>query len=142
MGGIKKMKILIVDDSSMTRKDNEESVKSVGGAHHEVISVSNKIEAERKCFEKFDVELIITDMNFPMEKGGKVELAGFEFLNNVAREYNKQGKTFPKVLIYSRYLVSEGKMELFDEAVPKDSIIQEMFPWRLRRRLKEMIEKT
>lgn len=134
------MKVLIVEDSPRARRDLEIITRSLGG--EDIISTSYEEEAEEIC-NRYDVGIIVMDMNFPIKKGGNAELTGFRMLNNIAEICRQRKKSFPSVIIYSGYEVSEEKKkEQLNDAVPKEKIVQEVFPWTLRSRLAELIKKT
>lgn len=73
---MKKLKVLIVDDSSVMRKIVERALRQAGLDIGEVVEASNGAEALAEV-QKGSLDLILSDINMP-------EMDGLEFLKSVA----------------------------------------------------------
>jgi two-component system, chemotaxis family, chemotaxis protein CheY len=73
---VKKLKILIVDDSSVMRKIVERSLRQAGLEITEVLEASNGAEALTEV-QKGSIDMILSDINMPV-------MDGLEFLKNLA----------------------------------------------------------
>jgi len=73
---VKKLKVLIVDDSSVMRKIVERSLRQAGLDLGEVLEAGNGAEALMEV-QKGSLDLILSDINMPA-------VDGLEFLKNLA----------------------------------------------------------
>lgn len=73
---MKKLKVLIVDDSSVMRKIVERALRQGGLDIAEVLEASNGAEALAEV-EKGSLDIILSDINMPV-------MDGLEFLKNLA----------------------------------------------------------
>jgi two-component system chemotaxis response regulator CheY len=73
---VKKLKVLIVDDSSVLRKIVERALRQAGLELSEVLEASNGAEALAQV-EKGGLDMILSDINMPV-------MDGLEFLKNLA----------------------------------------------------------
>ncbi|MFY9804714.1 MAG: response regulator [Candidatus Acidiferrales bacterium] len=73
---MKKLKVLIVDDSSVMRKIVERALRQAGLDIAEVVEASNGAEALAEV-QKGSLDLILSDINMPV-------MDGLEFLKGVA----------------------------------------------------------
>ena len=73
---MKKLKVLIVDDSSVMRKIVERSLRQAGLDLSEVLEASNGAEALVEV-QKGAVDMILSDINMPV-------MDGLEFLKNLS----------------------------------------------------------
>jgi two-component system, chemotaxis family, chemotaxis protein CheY len=74
---MKKLKVLIVDDSSVMRKIVERALRSAGLELSEVLEAGNGAEG-LTAVEKGGVDLILSDINMPV-------MDGLEFLRNLSK---------------------------------------------------------
>jgi two-component system, chemotaxis family, chemotaxis protein CheY len=86
---MKKLKILIVDDSSVMRKIVERSLRQAGLDLSEVLEASNGAEA-LAAVQKGSLDMILSDINMPV-------MDGLEFLKNLAGVETAKG--VPVVMI-------------------------------------------
>lgn len=86
---MKKLHVLIVDDSSVMRKIVERSLRQAGLELAEVKEASNGAEALTEV-QNATFDLILSDINMPA-------MDGLEFLRNLANEPSAQG--VPVVMI-------------------------------------------
>jgi two-component system, chemotaxis family, chemotaxis protein CheY len=73
---VKKLKVLIVDDSSVMREIVERALRQAGLELSEVLEASNGAEALAQV-EKGGLDMILSDINMPV-------MDGLEFLKNLA----------------------------------------------------------
>jgi two-component system chemotaxis response regulator CheY len=73
---VKKLKVLIVDDSSVMRKIIERALRQAGLDLSEVLEASNGAEG-LAAIEKGGLDIILSDINMPV-------MDGLEFLKNLA----------------------------------------------------------
>jgi two-component system, chemotaxis family, chemotaxis protein CheY len=73
---VKKLKVLIVDDSSVMRKIIERALRQAGLELTEVLEASNGAEALVEV-QKGSLDMILSDINMPV-------MDGLEFLKNLA----------------------------------------------------------
>ena len=73
---MKKLRVLIVDDSSVMRKIVERSLRQAGLDLTEVLEASNGAEALTEV-QKGSLDMILSDINMPV-------MDGLEFLKNLA----------------------------------------------------------
>jgi two-component system, chemotaxis family, chemotaxis protein CheY len=73
---VKKLKVLIVDDSSVMRKIVERALRQAGLDIGEVVEAANGAEALAEA-QKGSLDLILSDINMPV-------MDGLEFLKSVA----------------------------------------------------------
>ena len=73
---MRKLKVLIVDDSSVMRKIVERALRQAGLELTEVLEASNGAEALTQV-EKGGLDMILSDINMPV-------MDGLEFLKNLA----------------------------------------------------------
>jgi two-component system chemotaxis response regulator CheY len=73
---VKKLKVLIVDDSSVMRKIIERALRQAGLDLSEVLEASNGAEG-LAALEKGTLDIILSDINMPV-------MDGLEFLKNLA----------------------------------------------------------
>jgi two-component system chemotaxis response regulator CheY len=73
---VKKLKVLIVDDSSVMRKIIERALRQAGLDLTEVLEASNGAEALVEV-QKGSLDMILSDINMPV-------MDGLEFLKNLA----------------------------------------------------------
>ena len=73
---MKKLKVLIVDDSSVMRKIVERALRQAGLELTEVVEASNGAEALAQA-EKGGLDMILSDINMPV-------MDGLEFLKSLA----------------------------------------------------------
>ncbi len=71
------MKILIVDDSSTTRKIMRNILVSLN--YHDILEAQNGSEALQKVYENEDINVLITDWNMP-------EMDGLELVKKIRCE--------------------------------------------------------
>jgi two-component system chemotaxis response regulator CheY len=74
---MKKLRVLIVDDSSVMRKIVERALRSAGLELSEVLEASNGAEGLAAA-EKGGLDLILSDINMPI-------MDGLEFLRNLSK---------------------------------------------------------
>ena len=74
---MKKLRVLIVDDSSVMRRIIERSLRQAGLDLTEVLEASNGAEALTEA-EKGSLDIILSDINMPV-------MDGLEFLKNLAK---------------------------------------------------------
>ena len=86
---MKKLKVLIVDDSAVMRKIVERALRQAGLELNEVLEASNGAEALAEV-EKGSLDIILSDINMPV-------MDGLEFLKNLAKL--EAGKGVPVVMI-------------------------------------------
>jgi two-component system chemotaxis response regulator CheY len=86
---VKKLKVLIVDDSSVMRKIVERALLQAGLDMGEVVEASNGAEALAEV-HKGSLDLILSDINMPV-------MDGLEFLKSVAGVESAKG--VPVVMI-------------------------------------------
>jgi two-component system, chemotaxis family, chemotaxis protein CheY len=86
---MKKLKVLIVDDSSVMRKIVERALRQGGLDLGEVLEAANGAEALVEV-QKGSLDLILSDINMPV-------MDGLEFLKNLAGV--EQAKGVPVVMI-------------------------------------------
>jgi len=86
---VKKLRVLIVDDSSVMRKIVERSLRQAGIEIGEVAEASNGAEALAEV-QKAPFDLILSDINMPA-------MDGLEFLRNLANI--ESAKSVPVVMI-------------------------------------------
>jgi two-component system, chemotaxis family, chemotaxis protein CheY len=86
---VKKLKVLIVDDSSVMRKIVERALRQAGLVLSEVLEASNGAEALAEL-QKGPTDMIFSDINMPV-------MDGLEFLRNLPNVENAKG--VPVVMI-------------------------------------------
>jgi len=86
---VKKLKVLIVDDSAVMRKIVERALRQAGLELTEVLEASNGAEALAEV-QKGSLDIILSDINMPV-------MDGLEFLRNLATL--EAGKGVPVVMI-------------------------------------------
>jgi len=86
---VKKLRVLIVDDSSVMRKIVERSLRQAGIEVGEVLEASNGAEALAEV-QKSAFDLILSDINMPA-------MDGLEFLRNLSNIESAKG--VPVVMI-------------------------------------------
>ncbi len=86
---MKKLKVLIVDDSSVMRKIVERALRQAGLELTEVLEASNGAEALAEV-QKGALDMILSDINMPV-------MDGLEFLKNLANVESAKG--VPVVMI-------------------------------------------
>jgi two-component system chemotaxis response regulator CheY len=86
---VKKLKVLIVDDSAVMRKIVERALRQAGLEISEVLEASNGAEALVEV-QKGSLDIILSDINMPV-------MDGLEFLRNLAKL--EAGKGVPVVMI-------------------------------------------
>jgi two-component system chemotaxis response regulator CheY len=86
---VKKLKVLIVDDSAVMRKIVERALRQAGLEIGEVLEASNGAEALVEV-EKGSLDIILSDINMPV-------MDGLEFLKNLNKV--EAGKGVPVVMI-------------------------------------------
>jgi two-component system, chemotaxis family, chemotaxis protein CheY len=86
---VKKLKVLIVDDSAVMRKIVERALRQAGLELNEVLEASNGAEALAEV-QKGSLDIILSDINMPV-------MDGLEFLRNLANL--DAGKGVPVVMI-------------------------------------------
>ena len=86
---MKKLKVLIVDDSAVMRKIIERALRQAGLELSEVLEAGNGAEALAQV-EKGQLDLILSDINMPV-------MDGLEFLKNLATVESAKG--VPVVMI-------------------------------------------
>jgi two-component system, chemotaxis family, chemotaxis protein CheY len=86
---VKKLKVLIVDDSAVMRKIVERALRQAGLELNEVLEASNGAEALVEV-QKGSLDIILSDINMPV-------MDGLEFLRNLANL--DAGKSVPVVMI-------------------------------------------
>jgi two-component system, chemotaxis family, chemotaxis protein CheY len=86
---VKKLKVLIVDDSAVMRKIVERALRQAGLDIGEVLEASNGAEALVEV-EKGSLDIILSDINMPV-------MDGLEFLKNLSKV--EAGKGVPVVMI-------------------------------------------
>ncbi len=86
---MKKLKVLIVDDSAVMRKIVERALRQAGLEISEVLEASNGAEALVEV-QKGSLDIILSDINMPV-------MDGLEFLRNLAKL--EAGKGVPVVMI-------------------------------------------
>lgn len=111
----------------------------------ELLEVNNYIiasyaeEAKEKCFSNYDVDIIISDMQFPIEKGGAVVTdSGINLINEIENAYKVAKKTMPSIVVYSTIDIVEiwkkqGKI------VPEWFVAQTIVPMDLKYILKSIL---
>jgi two-component system chemotaxis response regulator CheY len=99
---MKKLRVLIVDDSSVMRKIVERSLRSAGFDLSEVLEASNGAEALNLA-KNGPIHLILSDLNMPA-------MDGLEFLKNLATVETAKG--VPVVMI-----TTEGSEARVKEAI-------------------------
>ena len=86
---MKKLKVLIVDDSSVMRKIVERALRQAGLELTEVLEASNGAEALLQV-QKGSLDMILSDINMPV-------MDGLEFLKNLANI--ESARNIPVVII-------------------------------------------
>jgi len=86
---VKKLKVLIVDDSAVMRKIVERALRQAGLEITEVLEASNGAEGLVQV-EKGSLDMILSDINMPV-------MDGLEFLKNLATMESAKG--VPVVMI-------------------------------------------
>jgi two-component system chemotaxis response regulator CheY len=86
---MKKLKVLIVDDSSVMRKIVERALRQAGLELTEVVEASNGAEALAEV-QKGSLDMILSDINMPV-------MDGLEFLKNLANV--EAAKGVPVIMI-------------------------------------------
>jgi two-component system, chemotaxis family, chemotaxis protein CheY len=86
---MKKLKVLIVDDSSVMRKIIERALRQAGLDLTEVLEASNGAEALTEA-QKGPLDIILSDINMPV-------MDGLEFLKNLTKV--EAAKGVPVVMI-------------------------------------------
>jgi two-component system, chemotaxis family, chemotaxis protein CheY len=86
---VKKLKVLIVDDSAVMRKIVERALRQAGLELNEVLEASNGAEALAEV-QKGSLDIILSDINMPV-------MDGLEFLRHLATL--EAGKGVPVVMI-------------------------------------------
>ena len=86
---MKKLRVLIVDDSTVMRKIVERSLRQAGLDIAEVLEASNGVEALAEV-RKGNLDLILSDINMP-------SMDGIEFLRALAGL--EEGKGVPVIMI-------------------------------------------
>jgi len=86
---MKRLKVLIVDDSSVMRKIVERALRQAGLELTEVLEASNGAEALLQV-QKGSLDMILSDINMPV-------MDGLEFLKNLANIESAKG--VPVVMI-------------------------------------------
>jgi two-component system chemotaxis response regulator CheY len=86
---VKKLRVLIVDDSSVMRKIVERSLRQAGLDLAEVLEANNGAEALAEV-QKGSLDLVLSDINMPV-------MDGLEFLRNLAGVESAKG--LPVVMI-------------------------------------------
>ncbi|MGB9333951.1 MAG: response regulator [Candidatus Acidiferrales bacterium] len=86
---MKKLKVLIVDDSAVMRKIVERALRQAGLEISEVLEASNGAEALVEV-QKGSLDIILSDINMPV-------MDGLEFLRNLTKL--EAGKGVPVVMI-------------------------------------------
>ncbi len=86
---MKKLKVLIVDDSSVMRKIVERALRQAGLELTEVLEASNGAEALAQV-QKGSLDMILSDINMPV-------MDGLEFLKNLANI--ESARNIPVVMI-------------------------------------------
>ena len=86
---MKRLKVLIVDDSSVMRKIVERALRQAGLELTEVLEASNGAEALAQV-QKGSLDMILSDINMPV-------MDGLEFLKNLANIESAKG--VPVVMI-------------------------------------------
>ena len=86
---MKKLKVLIVDDSSVMRKIVERALRQAGLELTEVLEASNGAEALTQV-QKGGLDMILSDINMPV-------MDGLEFLKSLARV--EAAKGVPVIMI-------------------------------------------
>ena len=86
---MKKLKVLIVDDSAVMRKIVERALRQGGLDFGEVLEAGNGVEA-LTAVKKGGLDLILSDINMPV-------MDGLEFLKSIAAENLAKG--VPVVMI-------------------------------------------
>ena len=86
---MKKLKVLIVDDSSVMRKIVERALRQAGLELTEVLEASNGAEALVQV-QKGSLDMILSDINMPV-------MDGLEFLKNLANI--ESARNIPVVII-------------------------------------------
>jgi two-component system chemotaxis response regulator CheY len=86
---VKKLKVLIVDDSSVMRKIVERALRQAGLELTEVLEASNGAEALTQV-QKGGLDMILSDINMPV-------MDGLEFLKSLARV--EAAKGVPVIMI-------------------------------------------
>ena len=81
------MKILIVDDSSMTRNFHAYVLRSAG---HEVISAIDGADALEKLYIEADIDCVLTDINMP-------NMDGFTLIKKIRQ--NEEFKDIPIIIV-------------------------------------------
>jgi two-component system chemotaxis response regulator CheY len=80
---VKKLRVLIVDDSAVMRKIVERSLRQAGLDLAEVLEACNGVEALAEV-KKGNLDLILSDINMP-------SMDGIEFLRNLAGVESAKG---------------------------------------------------
>ena len=100
---MKKLKVLIVDDSSVMRKIVERALRQAGLELAEVLEASNGAEALTQV-QKGGLDMILSDINMPV-------MDGLEFLKSLAGVEAAKGVPVATVLRYLRYYEAYGKRQ-------------------------------
>ena len=125
---MKKLRVLIVDDSSVMRKIVERSLRQAGLELSEVLEASNGAEALAEV-QNGTFDLILSDINMPA-------MDGLEFLRNLATVESAKG--VPVVMI-----TTEGSEARVVEALSvgaKGYIRKPFTPEQVRERVTPLLE--
>ena len=125
---MKKLRVLIVDDSSVMRKIVERSLRQAGLDLGEVLEANNGAEALAEV-QKGSLDLILSDINMPA-------MDGLEFLRNLAKVDSAKG--VPVVMI-----TTEGSEARVVEALSvgaKGYIRKPFTPEQVKERVAPLLE--
>jgi two-component system chemotaxis response regulator CheY len=125
---VKKLRVLIVDDSSVMRKIVERSLRQAGLDLGEVLEANNGAEALAEV-QKGSLDLILSDINMPA-------MDGLEFLRNLAKVDSAKG--VPVVMI-----TTEGSEARVVEALSvgaKGYIRKPFTPEQVKERVAPLLE--
>ncbi|HTT34018.1 MAG TPA: response regulator [Methylomirabilota bacterium] len=124
---MKKLKVLIVDDSSVMRKIVERSLRQAGLELGEVLEAGNGAEALVEV-QKGSLDLILSDINMPA-------VDGLEFLKNLAGVESAKG--VPVVMITTEG--SEARVVEALSAGAKGYIRKPFTPDQVRERIAPLL---